>query len=395
MKSIKIHRGERMFRRRSPLPRILAGVLAAVLLIAGGYFGARLVADQLHRQPAVTSSDPEQPSEPVSEDSRPEESEPESSAESVPPTPDTDRAPAIVMLDTAVLRDTAALDEALAAAQNAGADTVAFTFKDADGVLGYAFTAERAILAKAVAEDAITSTQLAEGLSRIHAAGLRAAVKLYAFMDKSAPYDLPDARIRFAGEPQTVWLDNALNKGGRPWLNPYADEAHAYLTDLIAELVAGGGVDYLMLDGVRFPASVAYADFGADNAALSRAEVLTLFVKRAKQAAGAVPVMLCADNAAVLGNDTKVYGDNPLTFGADMVAVDLRPEALGNRLTLGADIIEQPNADPVQTLRQVLAFIHLRVQVLDAPVPTVLAHIGTADVITAVRESGAGWVLDV
>ena len=76
-----------------------------------------------------------------------------------------------------------------------------------------------------------------------------------------------------------------------------------------------------MLDGVQFPKQTSSANFGTENRDLKQDEVLSLFVKRTREALGTdCSLLLTCTADSALGTATQVYGGNPLTFGSTMAS---------------------------------------------------------------------------
>lgn len=307
----KLHRGRRsVFKRRNPLLRVLATGLAAVAIVAVGFLGAKYLFEH-----------PLSSGQPDSTDSTPVTSTTATTTTTVAP-------PAAVGLDGGVkafwlphsaLTDSTALAATLKAAKQAGFDSLVVDMKDADGTLYYRSATERAVQVGSFAADALTADGLKALFTTVKQAGLRPIARVYAFRDNAAARVLGDARITPIGNSGWVWYDNNPANGGRAWLNPYADAAHTYVIDIAKEL-RDAGAAAIMLDGVQFPGQVSGAGFGTNTTA-ARNEILTAFVKEAKELLGdACPVILACTADSARGEKTQVYGGNPLTFGAAAAA---------------------------------------------------------------------------
>lgn len=304
----KLHRGRRsVFRKRNPAPRIVAGVLAALAVVALGFFGAKWMSERPAPLPATSTPAV----------STPDTSTPTTTTTAPPPA----TAPTVsagirgfYLPHTALTGD--GLADTLSAAAKAGFNAVLFDLKDAEGKLYYRFTSPAAVQVNSFTDTALTPAQLAGLFKQIKEVGLMPIPRLYAFRDNAGAKALAAARITHKDNAGWVWYDAKQQNGGRAWLNPYADEAHSYIIDLALELKTAGAAA-VMLDGVQFPSQTSSASFGkSSNTSLKQNEVLSLFVKKARTALGDCPVMLCCTGESALGTATKVYGGNPLTFGA-------------------------------------------------------------------------------
>ncbi|MBQ5357036.1 MAG: hypothetical protein IIU57_02265, partial [Oscillospiraceae bacterium] len=76
--------------------------------------------------------------------------------------------------------------------------------------------------------------------SRIKAAkdmGFDVITRIYAFEDSTAPYNATDMAIRYESEDGILWLDDSVDNGGKPWLNPYSDTAQKYILDIVYDAI--------------------------------------------------------------------------------------------------------------------------------------------------------------
>ncbi len=311
----KLHRGRRsVFRKRSPLPRIIGGIVATVAVVALGFFGAKWV----NEHPVTPSTDTSAPTV-----SAPTASAPADTTPTHPATPDTpataDTVRGFYLPFSALTSDN--LTATLNAAKQAGFNAVLFDLKDAEGNLYYSFTSNSAVQVNSFTANALTAEQLKNLFSAIRGAGLNPIPRLYAFQDNLGAKALADARISHKSNSGWVWYDGNPQNGGKAWLNPYSDAAHSYVIGLATELKAAGAAA-VMLDGVQFPRQTSSASFGSStNTTLKPDEILALFTDKARQALGEdCPLLLTCTAESALGTATQVYGGNPLTFGATMAS---------------------------------------------------------------------------
>ncbi len=297
------------FRRRSALSRALPVVLSllgAVAIIAVGFFGAKLLAERPALEPNISAPDASAVT--------PEDSAPETDQPVIAPAGDDLRA---FYLPHHRLVDRNALTATMQQAVAAGYNSLIFDMKDVNGTLYFRSATERAARVNSFAADAFTVAELQELFAAIRQAGLRPIPRLHAFRDNAAARVLADARVSPMGYAGQVWYDNNPANGGKAWLNPYADAARLYIIDLAREL-RDAGAAAILLDSVHFPFQVSSADFGSKAAeGQSRSAALTDFITEAAQLLGNdCPVMVSCTAESALGENTQVYGGNPLTFGA-------------------------------------------------------------------------------
>ncbi len=356
----KLHRGRRsVFRKRNPAPRIIGGIVAAVAVVAIGFFGAKW----LNEHPVITPDGSAEPtvSAPASTPSEPNGSAPtKPDAPTTPATADTVRG--FYLPFTALSGDS--LSATLSAAKEAGFNAVLFDLKDADGKLYYQFTSSAATQVNSFVENALTPDQLTALFTQIREAGLLPIPRLFAFRDDLGARALPAARISHKDNAGWVWYDAKPQNGGRAWLNPYADEAHSYIIELAAEL-KNGGAAAVMLDGVQFPTQQSSAHFGtSSNTTLKQDEVLTLFVEKARKALEDCPVMLACTAESALGTATQGYGGNPLTFAPTMASPTIFPGSLSEKIKVGETVVQNTPDTLQQTVQALVGQMVLRTKVL-------------------------------
>lgn len=330
----KLHRSNRsVFKRRSPIPRVLLSVTAAAAVVALGFFGAKLLIEA-----------PADSSKPVTGETAPSTpSQTTTTTQTAPSVTDIDTLRAFYLPPSA-LGNSDTLTATLQEAKAAGFTAVLFDMKAEDGTLYYRSADERAVRVNSYADTALDIAALKAVFTTVREAGLSPIARLYAFCDNAAARVLADARVYPTGNPSWVWYDNKPDAGGRAWLNPYSDAAQLYLVSLAREL-RDSGAAAILFDGVQFPAQTSGAYFGEEASTETRADALTAFITAARQLLGdTCPVMLAHSADSALGNKTQVYGGNPLTFGATFASPMLNgvaDEATIHQMATRIKVIEQ------------------------------------------------------
>lgn len=272
-------------------------------------------------------------------------------------------------LPVSALKQASALDTLLGEASSAGFNAVVFDLKDENGALHYRSATGDAQTAGAVAEDAVSVEELTNLIQRMKENGITPVPRLFAFRDRTAPSGLTAARIGLQGQPGWMWLDNSREAGGKPWLNPYSQEAHRYIIGLAEELKAIG-VTGLILDGVQFPNQTSQAYYGnGELTSLSKDAVLSRFISDltgAVNADGSCTVMLSMPGLAAFSDETAPFGGNPLTFGAAGMCPNLCPSTLGNTLTVGEERLSSPAGQPFDAIRLSMRQVDLRLRLLQS-----------------------------
>lgn len=327
----KVHRKRRTYSRRNttfPWKQVLGWVLAAVILIPGSFFAAKWIADSKADVPTAQTGDTG------------------STTVTGAGTAVTTTLPAVTdetvfrgfSLPYTALADTTALETTARQAATAGFNCVVIELKDKNGNLYYVSDTEAGKASATATADALSLSAVTDAFAVLREAGVSPVPLLYAFEDAVASRTIAGAKVTVAGHADWTWYDDDPQSGGRPWLNPYADAAQAYITALSEELqTAGAGA--IMLDGVYFPTQTAQADFtAAGDASLSKDQVLTQFMTRMDTLCD-IPVLLrCSANAA-LGNNTAGYHMSPLAMGAAVVVPDARASALGEKFAAGEQML--------------------------------------------------------
>ena len=165
-----------------------------------------------------------------------------------------------------------------------------------------------------------TAYSLERRIRALRNMGFDIIARIYAFEDSTAPYNASDMAIRYESSEGVLWLDDSVDNGGKPWLNPYSDTAQKYILDIVYDAI-DGGVDAILLEGVRFPdeeENMDYAYFGVGAEGVSRDDILAQFTKRIYSSA------VITDTDIIIGYDafeiftgSDIYGESPLVLSAD------------------------------------------------------------------------------
>ncbi len=364
----KIRRNRHSFSRRRRFQLPWKGIGAVVLLVALcglGVLTAKWIGTSLsHKKAAPETSLVSEVSAPTVTTT----ATPTTTAVQTPQTPALSNVHAFYLPKTALLNKEAR-EKAITNAVKAGLNAVVFDLKDETGKVCYASATAGAKKAACVEKTALSAADLKAFGAFCEKQGVLAIPRLCCFEDPTAARKMDDARVLYAGDASFIWLDNTQARGGKPWLNPYSPEAHAYLQGYVTELVGFGFKD-VMLTGVQFPYQTYAASFGSTKfSSLSKLDVLAKFVTDTKAAAKKAnpdaAVIVCAPGLATFSDSTAVYGGNPLNFGADAVSPLFFPDALGNKLTVGKETLRDPESNPGKAVELALKQTALRVKLID------------------------------
>ena len=357
-------RGRMFGRKKSGVIKVLGWVALIAVAVMAGVGVVALIQNQPTEPAESAVSSPE-----AGDTTTATSTTVTTTAPTQPPKPEPTAARA-AFVSLAKLRDTAGRGALLDSLQSQGYTAVVFDLKGTDGVLHYAFTGEWATESRMVAENAMTAAELKALLADLSTRHMDAIPRLYAFEDTGAPTRLKSARINWSGDKLTLWLDASASKGGKPWLNPYSADAHAYIVEL-ATALKNAGVPAILFDGVRFPTNVYQAYFGSSaQTAGTYADALTAFVAKLQTAMGEeTDVLLAAPLTATTGDDTAVYGGNPLTFGADAVCPYIDQTIL---TAMGSTGDSTTAVTPAELLTKALKTVNTRLGFVSGEKPVIL-----------------------
>ncbi len=172
----------------------------------------------------------------------------DTSGSDTPPEPPEVEDIKLYVLPVDATASSASLGSALAAAKEAGYDTVAVTLKDENGYLYYKTEVERVRYDTIIVKGTLTAAQIAEQITK---AGMTPAAKISMLKDRITPMYFGG----FTFENGTHWLDDypPPDGSGKRWLSPFVPESVQYLTNIASEL-AGAGFEHIICENITYPA---------------------------------------------------------------------------------------------------------------------------------------------
>jgi hypothetical protein len=282
----------------------------------------------------------------------------------------------------------------------AGGNTIVLDIKDRPGDLSYASNLPLAIAIGASANAPIADP--AALVQLLHRRGIFAVARISCFYDERLAAARPDL-VPHAGGAEELWRE----RGRLAWLDPSLPEVQQYILDLAQE-VAAFGVDEIQLDYVRFPTAgrVEEAVFAFDEQSISKAEIITTFVRRVRESLEGTRVRLSADIFGVIAWERQA---DLARTGQDLVALlpyldVVSPMLYPSHFYPGFDDVVNPAAHPYyfvnrgcERLRQLAAAYGVEVrpwlQAFPYRVPS-MDHTYITEQIAAAEDGGArGWLL--
>ena len=329
-KQRKIKSYSRIYHRRSctrkKLIRISMFVLIFAALLFVGYSVAGPFMDYINGNMKPSSSSSESSLSSISSSVSSSEESSSSTAQS-----NTQLKAATLTIETA--SNDQALSAFLDSAKQTGATAVVIPLKDTTGLLHYKSTVAQAAEYGAIAPDAL---DIAPIVTAIKGSGLIPIAKLSAFMDKTAPNTSRD-NIYLYESTNSSWWDNAVNKGGKPWLNPYKPAACNYLLAIQNELVDAGFGSILWYK-VEFPEvrTLSSCNMGPESNGVTQQQALNAFITGAQTAAKSknATVYVSYPISSVFGLNQQWFGGDPSALTIENPAPELDLTTFGGNLTI-------------------------------------------------------------
>ena len=194
-----------------------------------------------------------------------------------------------------------ALAEWLREAKQEGYTAVTLELKTEDGIIHYKSQNEMAKQYGAVDTNAI---DLAPVIKAAEDAGLTPVARLSALKDPKSAHVRNANSYAYKGDPSYNWLDNSAKLGGKPWLNPYMENARKYIAGLCKE-VSDMGMKTILLDNVNFPTTQYTANMGLINEFTTKEKVLVQLVAEAQAAATDAKIIRSFDTSVTAISASK------------------------------------------------------------------------------------------
>lgn len=319
-KPVKIKRYKNTFNstgaKKRAVGRVLLWTLFFAAIFAAAFFLAKPLTNFIKnafdraRLPSSSVSEPQEPDAPPATDGE----EP-----GTPPVIAQPHGAAIVNISQLIdLGAAANLARSLA---DAGVSEAVVVVKDAGGNIYYP-----SAVAMAAAGLSPTQLDLPSLIKAFSENGVTLTAKLYAYRDPIAASANRSAAVNYRGQEGVLWLDNAQDKGGKPWLSPYSAEAQQYILDMVAELTQMG-FGHIVVDAVQYPAvySLDYTGYGPAESTMTKEAALSQMVQKLAALEGekGVRVSLEYPETALRGADLVSYIVSPMTYGERSLLIDL------------------------------------------------------------------------
>lgn len=252
------------------------------------------------------------------------------------------------LVPNSAMQSVGALSGALSSAKNMGFNIVLIPVKNTDGNILY-LSEISYIKDTDLILGSMTAAQIADMAQSM---GLTPKAVLPTLLDSKSSVYVEDTGYTFADGSGWSWLDNAEDRGGKRWIDPFLSGTNKYYSDLSKELTAAG-FEEVILSELRFPDFNSYdqsilnaRNFTADRYKALTALYNTVFSACEKKAS------LSVNAADVLEGYGKSYGRTAeiltdKTF-AGTVYLTISLSDFGTELKTGEDTSIKLPSDPVK-----------------------------------------------
>lgn len=348
----KIKRHKRIYRRSagSILARVAAIVAAVAVLFGLGWALYGPVSDWISQK----QKEPTQQQEMVPGASASEPAAQPQQQEPAPPAAEPEQPSELTSSKTAYLNnqmvaDPQAFSQALQQAVEQGYDSILFDLKSQDGTVHYTIDYNEPVNARVTAEHPIDLQQTAQ---QILDAGLMPVASIYTFHDNIYPLADNSASTYYM-DSDVLWVDDAPDKGGKPWIDPFTQSGQDYIRHIIDDAIEAG-FQKIILQEVQFPEgySLDMIDYGT-HASDDKHAFLAQYIEQMTAYAAQQGVELSAmfPSSRLLGANTAMYFGDPAALVGERAVADLRIQSFGSGFTTEAVSIPNPSDNPENTLQ--------------------------------------------
>ncbi|MEF9983301.1 MAG: putative glycoside hydrolase [Oscillospiraceae bacterium] len=201
-------------------------------------------------------------------------------------------------------------------------NTIMIDIKGQDGIINIPTSNQIAIKSEAINKN---SQIIAESIKIIKDSNIKIMGRISAFKDPLSPFNIPSAQIKYMNTDY-AWIDKSPEKGGKQWLNPYANEATEYILD-IANNSIKLGVNFILFDNVQFPTGEALekATYGNISIGKSRSFALKSFMDKAINKIGNLKnkCFFYSTTYNAFNPNDLIYGGNQLDLSKENITISL------------------------------------------------------------------------
>lgn len=242
------------------------------------------------------------------------------------------------------------ISEFLDTAKTEGMTAIAVTIKDDAGKVYFDY--EKARGYNATAKKLLDLTRTA---ALITEKGMTPVAVMDTFKDPIAAASRDNCYMYIDGS--SMWLDNTLAAGGKPWLSVYSRSAEKYLLG-IEQAAIDAGFKRIILNSVQYPdvRDLTTIKFPEDADDASKLKALGDFVNKAykKGEEQNVAVSAVFSGEAVLGQKDNIYFGSPFETEALSVSPVIDSSLLSGSVTVGGQRIKNPGDNLDKLLKAIV-----------------------------------------
>ena len=201
-------------------------------------------------------------------------------------------------------------------------------------------------LVNEIGSETLYIKDLPEFVARLKEHNIYCIARIVCFKDQGATKNKPEIAVR--NHDGSIYVD----KEGERWLNPYSEEAWAYIVE-VAKEAAEAGFDEINFDYLRTSASGSFtqADFGGLNEGKTKIDAITGFVKYACEELKPMGVFVSGD---VFGTIINSVADGE-SIGQSYVGLSryldyICPMVYPSHYSFGYGGLRYPDTKPFQLL---------------------------------------------
>lgn len=225
------------------------------------------------------------------------------------------------LLPEDALTNPTVLNGYLEQAKTDGYNSVILTLKAEGGKIYYNTRSEFAAMDENAVDGMMPVQQIT---SIVKNSGMKAIASINLLEDNNRYGENRDGS--YHNSDGTTWLDNAVSKGGKPWLSPFEEDTKEYIR-FLAEEIAGAGFDAIAADGAVFPnfrnSDLNYIGNSVKNVTRYMALIEVVNIVKSAAEAQSVGFMLEINAADVLYGRAEVY--KPEQLGQITLLVEYSP----------------------------------------------------------------------
>lgn len=225
------------------------------------------------------------------------------------------------LLPEDALTNPTVLNGYLEQAKTDGYNSVILTLKAEGGKIYYNTRSEFAAMDENAVDGMMPVQQIT---SIVKNSGMKAIASINLLEDNNRYGENRDGS--YHNSDGTTWLDNAVSKGGKPWLSPFEEDTKEYIR-FLAEEIAGAGFDAIAADGAVFPnfrnSDLNYIGNSVKNVTRYMALIEVVNIVKSAAEAQSVGFMLEINAADILYGRAEVY--KPEQLGQITLLVEYSP----------------------------------------------------------------------